>query len=87
MATKKTEPKAGTKKLFYIVVWDYEDGDPVAVFDTEKEAKEFIEKALTEESVETPDGNDYELNADERASMRLYKGTLIGQPKVTITFE
>lgn len=76
VAAKKVAKKSGQ----FIVIWDDNDGDPVKVFNSRDEAVKFIKDQLIENVDENYDYVD-------KSSIRLFSATLIGKPKVVVTFE
>ncbi len=90
MSTKTTKKKTKrVSKVRYIVTWDNEDGDPVAVFKTLPRAKEFITKIITTTNYIEMDELNETIDPEnvDKESVRLYKGELIGQPIVQVDFK
>lgn len=88
MAKKKA--KTGPKKS-YIVVWDNSCGDPVQVFNSLPEAKEFAGALVTRNQDDVDSlytGNDsIDVNDVEVSSVEVYEGVLLGKAKASVVFE
>ena len=86
---KTITKKATEPKKHYIVTFDIDDSDPVAVFDTLEKAKKFV-TALVEQNDDVVDEcigyHGWDVSDVQRDSIKLYEGILIGKPKVVITF-
>lgn len=73
------KPKAEAKpKEQFIITYDVYGEDPVKVVNSLEEAKKFVEKLLTE-------GDDNE-SAENISNVKVYKGVLIGKPKIIVEF-
>ena len=79
---KATKPKKSKTKIFYIIVWDEQDKDPVMVCNSLEEAKREVNSMLLEE-----DENGYTPEERDITSIRVYKGTLIGEPTLEVTWK
>lgn len=92
-AGKTAAPAAAKKpaapKKHYIVTFDIDDTDPVAVFDTLEKAKKFAAALIQQDSdaIYALIGSfDWDECDVQRDSIKVYEGILIGKPKVEITF-
>lgn len=82
--TTKKKIKTTTSKTYFIVIWDNDDGDPVALFNTKQAAENFIKKSLLTDEIDDPRVERQEYVKKE--SIKLYEGTLIGKAKVEVSF-
>lgn len=79
-------------KVQYLVVYDVNDSDPVAVFDTLDRAKQFVAALFAHDQDKADSLNAYvreNVSVDDvtLSSIKVYEGVLIGKPKVEITFD
>lgn len=88
-APKKAPAKRAAPKKHYIVTFDIDDNDPVAVFDTLEKAKKFSEALILKDSdaiYGLVGSYDWDEEDVEPASIKVYEGVLIGKPKVEVVF-
>jgi hypothetical protein len=84
-SSSKSAKKVKVKKsrIVYLVTYDIlDDGDPVKEFSTLQEAKLWVQGTLTNEDHEDDEGREVDMT-----SFKIYKATLIGKPKITVTFD
>jgi hypothetical protein len=85
--TKKTVPNT-----HYIVTYKVGLGDPVQVFTTLETCKKFVTALITKDQSAADQASksfkDSSESVDdvENSSIKVYKGTLIGKPKVEVIF-
>lgn len=81
-AEKKVEKKEDPNKEYFIVAWNNEDGDAIKVFDSYDKACKFISECLLMNK-----DDDYDYSEVDKDSIKLFRGVLLGNAKVDVSFE